>query len=138
MALIRGLRSQKGLSLVENMVAVGLFLIGISAIMSVQIQGMTAGKRAAAAYTAYNIAKNHIENLKAFSFSDVASAAETNVSVDENGTPDPDGKYLRSTTVTTSYTGDANLTQVVVSVYYLIQNVQSAQPMQLTTVLYNG
>ena len=138
MTLIRCLISQKGLSLVENMVAIGLFLIGISAIMSVQIQGMTSGKRAAAAYTAYNLAKNHIENLKAFSFSDVASAAETNVSVDENGTPDPDGKYLRSTAVTTGYTGDANLTQVVVSVYYLIQNVQSAQPMQLTTVLYNG
>lgn len=138
MKLIKALKSQKGLSLVENMMAVGLFLIGISAVLSVQIQGMSAGKRAAAAYTAYNLAKNHIENLKSFSFADVASASESDIYVDENGTADPNGKYSRSTTVSLNYLGDANLTQVVVSVYYRLQNVQSAQPMQLTTVLYNG
>ena len=138
MNLIKKLRSQSGLSLVENMMAVGLFLIGVSAIMSVQIQSMSAGKRAAAAYTAYNIAKSHIENLKSFSFSDVASATENSIYVDENGTPDPDGKYIRSTTVSTSYLGNANLTQVAVSVYFVLKNAQSAQPIQLTTVLYNG
>ena len=138
MKLLKLFRSEKGLSLVENMMAIGLFLIGISAILSVQIQGMNAGKRAAYAYTAYNIAKNHIENLKSFSFSDVASATENSVYVDENGTPDTDGKFIRSTSVSASYLGDANLTQVVVSVYYVIKNVQSTQPMQLTTILYNG
>ena len=138
MKLLKILRSEKGLSLLENMMAVGLFLIGLAAIFSVELQAMTAGKRTAAAYTAYNIAKNHIENLKSYSFSDVASAAENSIYVDENGTPDPDGKYIRSTTVSTSYNGDANLTQVAVSVYFIVAGRQSAQPMQLTTVLYNG
>ena len=137
MKLIKLYKSEKGLSLVENMMAVGLFLIGISAIMSVQVQGMGAGKRAAYAYTAYNIAKNHIENLKAFSFSDVTSANEASTYVDDNGTPDPDGKFRRSTVVTTSYSGDANLTQVAVSVSYVIKQTTS-NPMQLTAVLYNG
>ena len=138
MKFIKLLKSQSGLSLLENMMAVALFLIGLSAILSVQIQGMNAGKRAAAAYTAYNIAKNHIENLRAFSFSDVASATESNVYVDENGAPDPDGKYTRSTNVSTSYLGNANLTQVAVSVYYIIKGTASTQPTTLTTLLYNG
>lgn len=138
MKLIKKLYSKKGLSLVENMMAVGLFLIGIAAIVSVQIQSMTAGKRAGAAYAAYNIAKNRIENLKVFSFSDVASAAETSVYVDEGGTPDPAGNYIRSTTISANYLGDANLIQIVVSVYYVLSDVQSAQPMQLTTVFYNA
>ena len=138
MRIFRLLRSERGLSLTENMMAVAIILIVLTGVMTAQLQSMSAGKRAAHAYTAYQIAKNRIETLKSFSFSDAASAGETSTYVDDNGTPDPEGNFIRSTTVTASYNGDANLLQAVVSVYYKIKNTQSAQPMQITTVLYNG
>ncbi len=128
----------KGFSLVEVMASVLLFMIGISAILSVCIDSKKSAQRAEYAYNAYNIAKNHIETLRAMAFSDLASAAESGSDVDQDGVADLDGAYNRTTAVTTSYAGDANLTQLTVTVYYTFRGQQIAQPMQMTTVVFSN
>lgn len=126
----------KGISLVETMVSILVFGILVTGLLSVATQGMKTSKRADLAFTAYNLAKNHVETLKSMPFSSVSSAAETSTQINDFGTPDPDGLFYRSTTVSTSYTGDANLTQVQVSVYYKMNGTMSASPMSLTTVIF--
>ena len=124
-----------GTSLIELMGTILVFMIGISAVLGVFYASGTMAKRAQYAYNAYNIAKNHIEDLKAFSFSDLAVANETASAVDQNGVDDTTGQYIRTTTITTSYNSNSNLTEVDVKVWYVLRGVQSQNPMQLTTVV---
>ena len=128
----------KGVTLVEVMGSVLVFMIGISALMGVYLQSITASKRAENAYTAYNLAKNRLESLKYLSFGDLVSATETSTVINKDGVPDISGAYSRSTAVTINYTGDSSLTQVTVSISYAISGVQSSVPIQMTTVFFNG
>ena len=129
---------ETGATLVEVIGTVLVFMIGISALLGVFYASVGMAKRAEYAYTAYNIAKNHVEDLKAFSFTDLAVANETASVVDQNGVADSDGEYIRTTTITSNYSGDAALTQVDVQVWYILSGVQSASPMQLTTVIFQN
>ena len=130
--------NQKGFTFIEIMVSVGIFAIGLTSIFALHLDSLKAAKRSTYMYTAYNLAKNRIETLKNLSFSALSSAAETSTYLTADGVPDSSGQYIRSSTVSTSYSGDANLTQLSVSVYYVMQGGQSTQPVTLTTVLYNG
>lgn len=127
-----------GFTLLEVIVAISVFGIAISSLLAVYTQAATVSKRSDYAYTAYNLAKNHIERLRASAFSSLSQAAETDTRINRDGEPDEAGEYLRSTTVTTSYGSDANLTRVDVSVYYEFRKVKSPQAMSLSTVVYNG
>ena len=131
-------KSQDGFTIVEVMSAVLLFMIGITAIMSVCIDSKNAAQRAEYAYYAYNIAKNRIETLRSMAFSDLASGGESETLVDASGVSSLNGAYSRTTVVTNPYGGDANLTQLTVTVYYTFRGQQSAQPMQMTTVVFSG
>lgn len=128
---------KKGATLIEVMIAVFIFLIGMASLLSVLTQSMKAGKRAEHVYAAYSLAKNHMERLKSMDFASLATAAETNLAINAEGSPDPSGLYIRSTSVSTGYTGNTNLTVVVVSVDYLMNGVQSAAPAQIHSVIYN-
>ena len=127
-----------GATLIEVMGAILIFMIGIAALLGVFYGSQAMSQRANYAYAAYNIAKNHIEDLRSFSFTDLAVANETSSVVDQNGVDDPAGQYLRTTTVTTSYNGDANLTELDVQVWYVIRGVQSPNPVELTTVIFQN
>ena len=130
--------NSSGATLVEVMVAVLVFAIGITSLLAVCVQGMSTARRTEAAYTAYNLAKNHLETLKSMSFNDLGSANETSIVLDASGVADPDGFYTRSTAITTNYQGDANLVQVETTVYYTVKGRQSAAPFEMTTVIYKN
>ena len=130
--------NHKGATLLEISICMSLFLIGMQSLLTVTTQCMVYSKRAEYVYTAYNLAKNHMERLKAVNFSSLATAAETSTTINTDGDPDENGRFIRSTTVTSNYTGDANLVQITVSVYYVMKNVQSSKPMQISCVIYNG
>ncbi len=132
------LRNPKGATLIETLGSVLIFMIGIEALLAVYFQSVNMGKRSEYAYTAYNLARNHIERLKVGTFSDIASAVESNELINSDGDPDPSGQYLRTTTVATNYSGNANLTQVTVSISWLNRGVQSPGSMQVSSVIYNG
>ena len=131
------LQNQRGASLIEVMIAVGMFLIGMEALLAVATQSIAHAKRAEYVYTASSLAKNHIERLRAYSFSALASAAETDTVIDADGDADPAGQFERTTTVTTNYTGDPDLTQLTVSVKFSMQGVLSAQAMSASCVMFN-
>ena len=128
----------RGATLIEIMIAVAVFSIAMVGLLDVTAQCVTMGKRAEFAYTAYNLAKNHIERLKALDFASLASAAETGMVINADGDPDTSGLFARSTAVTTSYSNNANLTLVIVSVTYTMKGIQSAAPMQVRYLFYNG
>ncbi len=130
--------SKKGFTVLEVIVAVSVFGIAITSLLAVYTQAAAASKRTDYAYTAYNLAKNHIERLRASAFSSLSLAAETDTRINRDGEPDESGEYLRSTVVTTNYGSDANLSRVDVNVYYEYKKVKSPQPMALSTVIYNG
>ena len=128
--------SEKGISLVETMMAILLFGAVIGALLEVTAQNLTMGKRAETVYTAYCIAKNHIEMLKSMPFSSVANAAESNTRVDSLGVPDISGAFSRTTAVATNYTGDANLVSVTVSVDYSIKGSFVNKPTTVSTAIF--
>ncbi len=130
--------NNKGATLVEVLGTIFVFMIGISALLGVFYASTAMANRAQYAYAAYNIAKNHIEDLRAFSFTDLTVANETASVVDKNGVDDPSGQYVRTTTITTSYNSDPSLTKIDVQVWYVVRGVQSQTPMQLTTVIFQN
>lgn len=125
-----------GMTLVETMVAILVFGILLGGMMNITAASITAGKRAEYSYNAYNLAKNHIETLKSLPFSNLTNAAESDIYLDASGTADDDGDYKRTTTVSTSYTGDANLVQVQVQVDYRIKGAFAGKPTTLTSVIF--
>ncbi len=134
------LSSRRGFTLVELMISVLLFSIGVASLLAVMTQGVTVAKRADYAYVSENLAKNHLGRLRSLGFASITSALDetTGTRIDRDGDPDNAGDYQRFTTVTTSYASDANLTQVTIEVYYYFRGVLCPAPKKITTVLYNG
>jgi type II secretory pathway pseudopilin PulG len=126
---------QKGATLVEIMAAIGLFAIALTSVLSLVTSTQSMGQRADKAYNAYNLAKNHVESLRTMSFDDLTVADEDEVRIDVSGVPDDEGEYLRSTTVTTPYDGDAELAQVDVEVSYEIKGQVTGDSMKITSVI---
>ncbi len=127
-----------GITLVEVMGSVLVFMIGLGALLAIFTQTGSSGLRAEYAYTAHNLARSHLETLRSVSFNDLSVAGETSTLINEYGVADDEGRFVRSTTVTTSYSGDANLTQVMVTVNYTFRGAQSPSPMQVSAVLYRN
>jgi hypothetical protein len=120
------------------MASMALFVITAIAVLTLVASSQSMGKRADDAYIAYNLAKNHIETLRALPFDDLSSGDETDIRLNEIGVSDENGSFLRSTDVTTPYAGDSNLALVEVSVSYEIRGAASGQPIEMVSVLYGG
>lgn len=130
--------NSRGFTLVELIGSISVFVIGLAALLGICLQSLTMTKRSEEAYTAYNIAKNRIENLRALDFGELSSAEETATAVDKKGDADAGGAYTRTTEITTSYSGDSSLTQATVTVDYSVKGSQSLSPMEMTTVIYDA
>ena len=57
------LMNSKGITLVETLGSILIFMIGIAALLDVFFSSVGMAQRAEHAYTAYNLAKNHLEEL---------------------------------------------------------------------------
>lgn len=136
--MLKRLESKHGATLVEVMASMALFTVAIVAILGVVSSNRLMANRADYAYIAYNLAKNHIETLRAMNFSDLSGAAETATALDETGASDLNGDFTRTTTVTTPYSSDSNLAQITVDVSYNVQGLESADPMEISSVIYNN
>ena len=129
-------RPNAGTTLVETMAAILLFSLVVGTILDVSVQSMTMGKRSEYAYTAYNLAKNHLETLKSMPYSNLANAAETDTYIDATDTPNAEGPFIRSTTVTPNYDAHVDLIKVEVKVDYLWKGVRSNNVTRLTNVVF--
>ncbi|MBF0253465.1 MAG: hypothetical protein HQL29_06600 [Candidatus Omnitrophica bacterium] len=110
------LKDNKGLSLVEVVVSIGLAMVVIISIVAGVTQGAVFSKRIDMVYTATSIAQNRIDLLKKFDFEDVSAGYESLIKVDEIGSNDTNGKYLRSTEIVDDYLGNTHLKKVKVIV----------------------
>ncbi len=126
-----------GTTLIEVIGAIFVFSIAVQALIAVYLQSIQVGKRLDCAYTAYNLAKNRVEVLRSLNYTLLPSSVEDAVVVNSDGTPDPNGRFIRSTTITANYGGSALLTQAKVSVSYMLKGLKSSNPMEITTVLLN-
>ena len=105
--------SHRGLTLVEMMIAVFILAGAVAGIMGVILSARQGADRARNHYTAVNIAKNRTEEAYAFNFNTLQTFNETNITMDYDGTMDPNGDFSRTTTVTNQTT---NLIVMIVNV----------------------
>ncbi len=129
--------NKKGATLIEVLGSTMVFLIAIAALLGVYIQAINMAKRAGYTYTAYNLAKNKIEQIKTKAFSALILENETNTLVNAEGDADASGEYQRTTVVTTPYGGYSTLAKVKVSLSYTFRGTQSPSTMEMTTLIYD-
>ncbi len=91
--------ARKKFTFVELMIAIALSGIVAAAaigLISSMNWGMNRTRRTS---TATEIANNRIADLQNFTYDDLTAMAENNLRVNDLGTPDSDGIYLRTTTI---------------------------------------
>ena len=91
--------ARRGITLIESVIALFLFALFIAGACDVIVTMRQTGYRARVRYTAVNLAKNRLERVMAFTFSQVDQCAMNKLVVDDGGSPDPNGDYQLSTTV---------------------------------------
>jgi len=124
--------NKKGFTLIEILVAVGIFALVISGVVGTFILSVELSRKINYEYTATYLAKNRIERLKHIDYALLTDAQETDTPIDENSVPSESGDYLRTTAVTANYGGDSHLTMVQVDVHYYYKGVKNNQPARMT------
>jgi len=96
-----GESSCAGLTLVEVVIAIGVFSIfmGSACFLIARTREMTDVARSH--YIAINIAKNKLEKARTHDFDHLYTFIENEVVVDQNGSLDSNGRWRRTTSVTT-------------------------------------
>ena len=131
-----------GFTLVETLVAVSIATMVLVAIIAVFVTTIDISRRINYEYTAMNIAKSRIERarnvMETSGFDSLPDLAETDSIVDSGGSSDQGGDFKRTTTVATTYDGDARLTQVTATVIYKYRDEWKNNAVTtLTTVFAN-
>lgn len=111
---ITGRRLRRGMTLTEVVVATFLILLVMTSAYSLIIRSSELSRSARRHYIALSLAKNRLERARNFLYSDLKLMAETDLTVNDNGNPDPNGRFRRTTSVDTNYA--AGLTEMIVTV----------------------
>ena len=117
------LKNSKGMTIVEIIISVILIAIVVVALFAALTQSAVFSKRIDLIYTASYIAQSRIDALKKLDFDQVDLSEETDVRVDEMGNIDANGKYMRSTEITTDFDGNSYLKKVKISVRRMKVNI---------------
>lgn len=104
------------MTLVEVVVALALLGIGLAGAYYAITAAMQARRFAHDHYTAALIANNQIERAKNLPFVQLILLNENGVRVDEIGQSSAEGRFYRTTAITTPWNGNSNVAQVQVSV----------------------
>ncbi len=129
--------NKSGFSLIELSIALMVAMIFVLGIFSLYSQSILSTKKMNQRFIAVNLAKNRLERMRNFEHSVLPSASETDTYLDKEGNSDPDGGFIRNTTVTTGYNGMAELTLVTVTVSYKTKGDFTNNPVEVTTVFVN-
>lgn len=129
------LSNKKGVTLVEVMVAVALVTVIVSTVAVTVAQSAVNANRLDMIYTASNLAKKHMDDLKAMSFRDLPDEApETNVRINAQGEADSGGDYMRSTEVDEAWGSNAYLTKIKVSVDRIVDSKVAGHSVVMETL----
>lgn len=111
---IKGKRkSCAGIVMVEALISLVLFAIFITGGCKLLLAHRQITDMARAHYAAANIAKNHLELIRSFDYSQRGNFSETDVLVNEIGIPDSNGRYRRNTEYTSV---SSNIVEIMVTV----------------------
>ena len=127
-----------GYSLLEVVVALAILGISLAGIYKVMTVSMQTRQVALNHYVATVMANNQIERAKNLAFGNLSLLAEDELRVDELGTTDANGRYLRSTTIEPVWGGESNLTRITVTILPPAPNQRSAagnDPVSVSTLI---
>lgn len=129
--------SAAGFALMEVMVASAIFTIAAVGFARAYVTAIRTQTMAKNHYRATCIARNRIERARGTEFASMPMLAETDRRVNELGSADSTGGYLRTTTVDTNL--PPNAVSVTVSVKYPDRmTVVSTTPITVSTLIYRG
>lgn len=128
-------RNSKGITLVEVLVSMSLVVLVVSVVVIAVAQSSVNSNRLDMIYTASELAKKHMDGLKALNFRDIPDRApETDVVIDRYGEADPNGDYRRTTEINEDWSGNPYAIKVKVSVDRIVNGSVSGHPVVVETV----
>jgi len=108
--------NQKGMTLVEAIVAAALVLIAAVSMGALATQSAVFSRRIDTVYTASYLAQRRIDILNRLDFSQISAAEESDVRINSDGNISADGNYLRTTEITSDFDANAHLRKVKVTI----------------------
>jgi len=133
---------KNGLTTVEVLMSAFILMIVTIGVVLFSAQLLDMAKRMDYQYASVNLAKNRLERTKNIihsnGFDSLPDMAENQTIVNENGAPDLNGDFERTTIVTTNYNGDPLLTRVVVNVRYKYRGSTNSVPVTSSTIFIDG
>ena len=110
--------TRRGFTILETLLSLFLMSMVMAGFYLVLNRSMALSRGARNHYVAVSLCKNRLERARTLAYGSLSTLAESNERMDDNGTPDDNGWFMRSTTVNTNYTanGATNVTQIVVTI----------------------
>lgn len=102
MATLRRSVCRRGFSLVETVIACAIILMVLAGSYTILDSSMGLVRTARDGYTATTISNARLERARMIPFTDLPSLVETNTVVDDYGLPSTDGRFRRTTTISTN------------------------------------
>ena len=124
------IKEKRGVTLVEVLVAAAILSLVAVSVLFIFVQTVDMSGRVDYEYKATNIAKSRLERARRIidtrGFDFLSELAESNKALNDDGVPDVNGNFIRTTTVTHPYNANERLTRVSVDVYYTFRGRTSA------------
>ena len=129
------MKNNRGVTLVEVMVSTLIISIVLIAVLTVITKTIENASQIDMVYTASNLAKKKVDDLKRMPFRDLKNfAEETNVVVNSTGEVDAAGAYVRSIEITENQHSISYLTKVKVSVDRMVGGAPTGNPVVIETL----
>ncbi|MBN1353899.1 MAG: type II secretion system protein [Candidatus Omnitrophica bacterium] len=135
--------NKKGFTLIEVLFSTVIMSLVLVGVLFVFTQTVDLSRRVDFEYAATVIARSRIEWARSFVATSGFDAltdgqcGEVDTKLDASGTPDPNGAFVRSTSITQNYNGDARETKVTVSVDYIFRGVRKENTKTLDLIFVN-
>lgn len=107
-------RSRSGFSVIETVIACTIILIVLAGSYLILDSSMDLTRTARDGYAATTISNARLERARMITYSDLPTLAESNTRVDDYGLPADEGRFRRTTTISTNQP-QAGCTLVAVS-----------------------
>ena len=110
------IKEKRGITLTEVLFSVAIISLVVVSVLLIFAQTVDMSRRVDHEYIATNIAKSRLERARTViassGFDSLPDLEEDDTILDEDGMPDPNGDFKRTTTVGANYAGNARLTEV--------------------------
>lgn len=106
------LSNKAGFTLAEAVISSFLVILVLGGAYALVSQSSSLIYSARNHYIAINISRARIERIRTFPYDQIQSFTETDVVVDDSGTPTTEGYFRRTTTVNTNYQAGLTMVQV--------------------------